>query len=176
MGYTGDFEVQVFQFLLFLEIYLFSLIGNLGLVVLVIGGSWLHNTMYSFLSNSPFLESCYSSVVAPKMLINFLLEKKIISFLRYAAWISTFSTLFLGPQNAFSWLQRHVIAAQLTRQSGSMCSSSLPPVWVAFSMLQCTQGLHVADPSVRPMKLDFSFVTSLLSLPFLVLTYEKPIC
>ncbi|XP_044775495.1 olfactory receptor 5T1-like [Neomonachus schauinslandi] len=85
MGFTDDFEVQVFLFFLFLAIYLFTLIGNLGLVILVIGDSRLHNPMYYFLSVLSFLDACYSSVVTPKMLVNFLAEDKGISYLGCAA-------------------------------------------------------------------------------------------
>nr|XP_012386030.3 olfactory receptor 5T1-like [Dasypus novemcinctus] len=81
LGLTDDFKLQVFLFLLFLAIYLFTLVGNLGLVVLVIGDSRLHNPMYYFLSVLSFLDACYSSVVTPKMLVNFLAENKAISFL-----------------------------------------------------------------------------------------------
>ncbi|XP_014703942.1 olfactory receptor 5T1-like [Equus asinus] len=85
VGFLGDFEVQLFLFLLFLTIYLFTLVGNLGLIVLVIGDSRLHNPMYYFLSVLSFLDACLSSVVTPKMLINFLSENKTISFLGCAA-------------------------------------------------------------------------------------------
>ncbi|XP_046500771.1 olfactory receptor 5T1-like [Equus quagga] len=85
LGFIGDFEVQLSLFFLFLAIYLFTLIGNLGLVALVIGDSRLHNPMYYFLSALSFLDACYSSVVTPKMLINFLSENKTISFLGCAA-------------------------------------------------------------------------------------------
>ncbi|XP_006728658.1 olfactory receptor 5T1-like [Leptonychotes weddellii] len=85
MGFTDDFEVRVFLFFLFLAIYLFTLLGNLGLVILVIGDSRLHNPMYYFLSVLSFLDACYSSVVTPKMLVNFLAEDKGISYLGCAA-------------------------------------------------------------------------------------------
>ncbi|XP_014635212.1 PREDICTED: olfactory receptor 5T1-like [Ceratotherium simum simum] len=85
MGFIGDFEVQVFLFFLFLAIYLFTLVGNLGLIVLVIGDYQLHNPMYYFLSVLSFLDACYSSVVTPKLLINFLSKDKTISFLGCAA-------------------------------------------------------------------------------------------
>ena len=49
-GFTNDADLEVFLFLLFLAVYLFTLIGNLGLVLLVIGDSRLHNPMYYFLS------------------------------------------------------------------------------------------------------------------------------
>ncbi|XP_057363068.1 olfactory receptor 1102-like [Manis pentadactyla] len=92
MGFTNDFEVQVFLFLLFLAIYIFTLVGNLGMVILVIGDSHLHNPMYYFLSVLSFLDACYSSVITPKMLVNFLSENKSISFLGCAAQMCLFIT------------------------------------------------------------------------------------
>ncbi|XP_031229323.1 olfactory receptor 1094 [Mastomys coucha] len=79
-GFTDDADIQVLLFLLFLVIYLFTLIGNLGLVLLVIGDSRLHNPMYCFLSVLSFLDACYSTVVTPKMLVNFLSKDKSISY------------------------------------------------------------------------------------------------
>uniref|UniRef100_A0A8C0ZR14 Olfactory receptor n=1 Tax=Castor canadensis TaxID=51338 RepID=A0A8C0ZR14_CASCN len=72
MGFTDDFDLQIL-FLLFLAICLFTVIGNLGLVALVIWDSQLHNPMYYFLSVLSFLDACYSTVVTPKMLVNFLM-------------------------------------------------------------------------------------------------------
>ncbi|XP_005065090.1 olfactory receptor 5T3-like [Mesocricetus auratus] len=93
LGFTDDFELKVFLFLLFLGIYVFTLIGNFGLVVLVIGDSRLHNPMYYFLSVLSFLDACYSTVVTPKMLVNFLEENKSISFLGCATQMFLFVTL-----------------------------------------------------------------------------------
>ena len=92
MGFTDDFEVKIFLFLLFLAIYLFTMIGNLGLVFLVIMDSRLHNPMYYFLAALSFLDACYSSVITPKMLINFLSENKTISFLGCATQMFLFLT------------------------------------------------------------------------------------
>ncbi|XP_003802506.1 olfactory receptor 5T3-like [Otolemur garnettii] len=92
MGFTDDFELQVFLFLLFLAIYLFTLVGNLGLVILVIADSRLHNPMYYFLSALSFLDACYSTVVSPKMLVNFLAENKAISLVGCAAQLFLFGT------------------------------------------------------------------------------------
>ncbi|XP_034349402.1 olfactory receptor 5T9 [Arvicanthis niloticus] len=79
-GFTDDADMQVLLFLLFFVMYLFTLIGNLGLVLLVIGDSRLHNPMYYFLSVLSFLDACYSTVVTPKMLVNFLSKDKSISY------------------------------------------------------------------------------------------------
>ncbi|XP_010606740.2 olfactory receptor 1102 [Fukomys damarensis] len=80
LGFTDDWDLQVVLFLVFFAIYLFTLIGNLGLVVLVAGDARLHNPMYYFLSVLSSLDACYSTVVTPKMLLNFLTENKSISF------------------------------------------------------------------------------------------------
>jgi olfactory receptor len=74
------FKLQVILFLLFLGIYLLTLIGNLGLVLLVIVNSQLHNPMYYVLSVLSFLDACYSTVVTPKMLANFLETIKSIPY------------------------------------------------------------------------------------------------
>ncbi|XP_015103257.2 olfactory receptor 5T17-like [Vicugna pacos] len=99
MGFTDDCELQAFLFLLFLAIYLFTLIGNLGLVMLVIMDSRLHNPMYCFLSVLSFLDACYSSVVTPKMLVSFLSEDKTISYLGCAAQMFLF--IALGTTECF---------------------------------------------------------------------------
>ncbi|KAM6160076.1 olfactory receptor 5T9-like [Erethizon dorsatum] len=91
-GFTDDFDLQVFLFFLFLAIYLFTLIGNLGLVVLVVGDIRLHIPMYYFLSVLSFLDACYSTVVTPKMLVNFLTKDKTISFLGCATQMLLFVT------------------------------------------------------------------------------------
>nr|XP_023398526.1 olfactory receptor 1094-like [Loxodonta africana] len=93
LGFTGDFELQVYLFLLFFAVYIFTLVGNLGLVLLVMADARLHNPMYYFLSVLSFLDVCSSSVVTPKMLVNFLAENKVISFPGCATQMLLFVTL-----------------------------------------------------------------------------------
>ncbi|XP_037659490.1 olfactory receptor 5T1-like [Choloepus didactylus] len=94
-GFTDNIELNISLFFLFLVIYLFTLVGNLGLVLLVIGDPRLHNPMYYFLSVLSFMDASYSLVVSPKMLFNLLSENKTISFLGCAIQmflLSTFGT------------------------------------------------------------------------------------
>ncbi|XP_004443697.1 PREDICTED: olfactory receptor 5T2-like [Ceratotherium simum simum] len=94
-GFTDNFELQVILFFLFLAMYLFTLIGNLGLIVLVIGDSRLHNPMYYFLSVLSSVDACYSSVINPNMLVDFMSKGKVISFLGCATQVflaTTFGT------------------------------------------------------------------------------------
>ncbi|CAO2596669.1 Olfactory receptor 1086 [Lemmus lemmus] len=84
-GFTDNADLEILCFFLFLAIYLFTLMGNLGLIVLVIGDSRLHNPMYYFLSVLSSVDACYSSVITPQMVVDFMSEKKVISFVGCAA-------------------------------------------------------------------------------------------
>ncbi|XP_045872725.1 olfactory receptor 5T1-like [Meles meles] len=154
MGFTDDFEVQVFLFFLFLAIYLFTLIGNLGLIILVIGDSRLHNPMYYFLSVLSFLDACYSSVVTPKMLVNFLAENKTISYLECAAQMLLFVTFgttecFLLAAMAYD---RYVAIYNPLLYSVSMS----PRVYVPLIVASYVGGiLHASVHTVATFSLSF---------------------
>ncbi|XP_008692347.1 olfactory receptor 1009-like [Ursus maritimus] len=74
-------QLQGFLFLLFLSFYLINLTGNLGMIILIRVDSRLHTPMYFFLSHLSFVDICFSSVVSPKMLTDFFVKRKFISFL-----------------------------------------------------------------------------------------------
>ncbi|XP_011789952.1 PREDICTED: olfactory receptor 8B3-like [Colobus angolensis palliatus] len=80
VGLTDQPDLQISLFLLFLIMYVITLIGNLGLVTLIGLNSHLHTPMYFFLFNLSFIDLCYSSVFTPKMLMNFMSEKNVISY------------------------------------------------------------------------------------------------
>ncbi|CAH6862591.1 olfactory receptor 8D2 [Phodopus roborovskii] len=80
-GLTKRPELQLPLFFLFLVIYLVTVVGNFGMILLIAISSQLHSPMYYFLSHLSFIDLCYSSVITPKMLVNFVSEKNIISFL-----------------------------------------------------------------------------------------------
>ncbi|XP_037662253.1 olfactory receptor 1052-like [Choloepus didactylus] len=80
LGLTDHAELKVVLFLLFLVIYFITLVGNLGMIFLIQISPKLHTPMYFFLSCLSFVDACYSSVIAPKMLINFFVETESISF------------------------------------------------------------------------------------------------
>uniref|UniRef100_K7F1T9 Olfactory receptor n=1 Tax=Pelodiscus sinensis TaxID=13735 RepID=K7F1T9_PELSI len=80
VGLTDRPELQLPLFVMFLLIYVITLLGNLGMILVIQINSHLHTPMYFFLSNLSFLDACYSSTVAPKMLANFLEKTKAISY------------------------------------------------------------------------------------------------
>ncbi|XP_025214117.1 olfactory receptor 8I2 [Theropithecus gelada] len=79
-GFANHPELQVSLFLMFLFIYLFTILGNLGLIMLIRIDSQLHTPMYFFLSNLAFIDILYSSTVMPKALVNFQSNQRSISF------------------------------------------------------------------------------------------------
>ncbi|XP_037360217.1 olfactory receptor 147-like [Talpa occidentalis] len=80
VGLTDRADVQLPLFILFLVMYIVTVLGNLGLITLIGLNSHLHTPMYFFLFNLSFIDLCYSSVFTPKMLINLISKKNIISY------------------------------------------------------------------------------------------------
>ncbi|XP_074160049.1 olfactory receptor 8B3-like [Sminthopsis crassicaudata] len=79
-GLTDQPELQLPLFFLFMGMYVITIMGNFGLIILIRMNSQLHTPMYYFLFNLSFIDLCYSSVFTPKMLMNFFLKKNIISY------------------------------------------------------------------------------------------------
>ncbi|XP_001501888.4 olfactory receptor 8G1 [Equus caballus] len=79
-GLTEEPELQVPLLLLFLGIYVVTVMGNLGMITLIGLSSHLHTPMYYFLSSLSFTDLCHSTVITPKMLVNFVTEKNVISY------------------------------------------------------------------------------------------------
>ncbi|XP_072472999.1 olfactory receptor 8G1-like [Notamacropus eugenii] len=79
-GLTHRPELQIPLLLLFLSIYMVTVVGNLGMITLILISSLLHTPMYYLLSSLSFIDLCHSTVIVPKMLVNFLSEKNIISY------------------------------------------------------------------------------------------------
>ena len=80
MGITNDPNLQLPFFIIFLLIYTITLVGNLGMFLLILLDSRLHNPMYIFLCNLSFVDFCYSSTVTPKVIVGFLTGDKIMSY------------------------------------------------------------------------------------------------
>ena len=80
VGFRVHAELHILLFLLFLLIYTMILLGNIGMMVIIMTDPRLNTPMYFFLGNLSFIDLFYSSVIAPKAMINFWSESKSISF------------------------------------------------------------------------------------------------
>ncbi|DAA21741.1 TPA: cOR8V11 olfactory receptor family 8 subfamily V-like [Bos taurus] len=80
MGITDRPELQAPLFVLFLIIYVISVVGNLGMVILTKVDSRLQTPMYFFLRHLALTDLGYSTAVGPKMLVNFVVDQNKISY------------------------------------------------------------------------------------------------
>ncbi|XP_068101915.1 olfactory receptor 5T1-like [Hyperolius riggenbachi] len=93
LGFTASWTKKLSLFPLFLLAYMLTLLGNIVMLLFIIGDNHLHKPMYFFIGQLSFLDVCYSSVISPKMLVNFLEEDTTISFLGCEAQMYFFVAL-----------------------------------------------------------------------------------
>ncbi|XP_049636716.1 olfactory receptor 5W2-like [Suncus etruscus] len=80
LGLPSRRELQLGLFVFFLFVYGTTVVANVGMILLIKMDSRLHTPRYYFLSNLSFCDFCYSSSISPKMLADFLSEKKRIPY------------------------------------------------------------------------------------------------
>ncbi|NXI70984.1 OR5V1 protein, partial [Anseranas semipalmata] len=80
IGLSDALEVRFLLFLLFLIIYLATMVGNITVLVAIVADTHLHNPMYFFLGNLSLLDILCPTITVPKMLEVLLFENKVISF------------------------------------------------------------------------------------------------
>ena len=79
-GFSNDPDLQKLLSGGFLLIYVMTVVGNLGMVALSLMESCLRSPVDFFLSILSFLDICYSSVVTPRLLVDFLASDRSIPF------------------------------------------------------------------------------------------------
>uniref|UniRef100_A0A8D2DGB5 Olfactory receptor n=1 Tax=Sciurus vulgaris TaxID=55149 RepID=A0A8D2DGB5_SCIVU len=130
-------EQQAMFYALFLAMYLTTLLGNLLIILLIRLDSHLHTPMYFFLSHLALTDICFSSVTAPKMLVNMLTQTQSIS---YAACISqVYFFLSFGGLDSFLLTSmaydRYVAICHplhyTTMMSQNLCSQLVVVSWVS---------------------------------------------
>ncbi|XP_057559275.1 olfactory receptor 8S1-like [Hippopotamus amphibius kiboko] len=79
LGLSTNPHIQALLFVLFLGIYILTMMGNFMIMLVIKADSHLHTPMYFFLNHLSFVDICFSSVTVPKMLENLLSRRKTIS-------------------------------------------------------------------------------------------------
>uniref|UniRef100_A0A8C0LG79 Olfactory receptor n=1 Tax=Canis lupus dingo TaxID=286419 RepID=A0A8C0LG79_CANLU len=80
MRVTENPELQFPLFILFVSMYLVTILGNLLIILAVIYDSHLHTPMYFFLSNLSINDICLSTTTIPKMLVNIQTQNQSIAY------------------------------------------------------------------------------------------------
>ncbi|KAM8814000.1 olfactory receptor 5B3-like [Rhynchonycteris naso] len=113
LGLTNDPELQVPLFVMFTLIYLITLIGNLGIILLILLDSRLLTPMYFFLGNLSLVDLCYSSAVTPTVMAGFLLGDKVISYNACAAQMFFFV--------AFATVENYLLSSMAYDRYAAVC-------------------------------------------------------
>ncbi|XP_032330125.1 putative olfactory receptor 5AK3 [Camelus ferus] len=79
-GFGAQHKFQYVLFTVFLVIYVATMVGNSGMILLIKTDSRLQTHMYFILQHLVFVDICYSSAITPKMMQKFIEERKSISF------------------------------------------------------------------------------------------------
>ncbi|XP_007529886.3 olfactory receptor 5AC1-like [Erinaceus europaeus] len=142
-GLTDFPYLQVPLFLVFLLIYLITLVGNLGLIYLIWKDPHLCTPMYLSLGSLAFADACSSSSVTPKMLMNFLSKNHMISL---AECITQFY-FFASSANTECFL----LVVMAYDRYVAICNPLLYPV--VMSTISCIQllGISYAIGFLHPM-------------------------
>ncbi|XP_049986478.1 olfactory receptor 150-like [Alexandromys fortis] len=125
-GLTDQQELQLPLFLLFLVIYLFTVLGNLGMIILIFLSSHLHTPMYFFLSSLSFIDLCYSTVITPKMLVSFVAEKNVISYQECMTQLYFFLVFVIS--------ECHMLAAMAYDRYVAICNPLLYNVTMSYQV------------------------------------------
>uniref|UniRef100_A0A8C9QNU1 Olfactory receptor n=1 Tax=Spermophilus dauricus TaxID=99837 RepID=A0A8C9QNU1_SPEDA len=95
LGLSHNPSIQKIIFVVFLLVYIATIVGNMLIVVTILcSPALLGSPMYFFLAFLSFLEACFSSAITPKMIADSLYERKTISY--NGCMIQLFAAHFFG--------------------------------------------------------------------------------
>uniref|UniRef100_A0A4X1TXQ2 Olfactory receptor n=1 Tax=Sus scrofa TaxID=9823 RepID=A0A4X1TXQ2_PIG len=80
LGLTQDLKKQNMVFVIFFIFYVGTLGGNLLIIVTIRSSQTLGSPMYFFLFYLSIADTCFSTTTAPRLIVDALSEKKIISY------------------------------------------------------------------------------------------------
>ncbi|NXD17432.1 O1020 protein, partial [Nothocercus nigrocapillus] len=126
LGLTARLELELPLFVMILLIYVMTLVGNLGIICLIRIDIQLHTPMYFFLINLSIVDLCYSSVFAPRMLVNFLVRNKTISFSASISFAGCLIQLYFYI--VFAAVECYLLAAMAHDRYVAICNPLRYPV------------------------------------------------
>ncbi|CAO2590529.1 Olfactory receptor 4N5 [Lemmus lemmus] len=159
VGFSGDRQLQIFFFVTFSLIY-----GNFLIIFTIRSDPGLTAPLYFFLGNLAFLDASYSFIVAPRMLVDFFCEKKVISY--KSCITQLFFLHFLGAGEMFLLVvmafDRYIAICRplyySTLMNPRVCYALLLALWLggfAHSIVQVALILNL--PFCGPNHLDNFF-------------------
>ncbi|XP_046927316.1 olfactory receptor 4A47-like [Lynx rufus] len=99
LGLTQDPKEQKVLFVMFLLFYIFTMVGNLLIVMTVTVSKTLGSPMYLFLANLSFMDVTYSSCISPRLILDLFFGENTISF--QSCMTQLFVEHFFGGSEVF---------------------------------------------------------------------------
>nr|ALG94456.1 olfactory receptor 18 [Nannospalax galili] len=135
-GLTQSQDLSLVLFLFLFLVYTATVLGNVLIMVTVTWESRLHTPMYFLLRNLSILDICFSSITAPKVLVDLLSRRKTISF--NGCVIQMFFFHLLGGADIFSLsvmaFDRYMAISKplhyVTIMSSGRCTALITACWV----------------------------------------------
>ncbi|XP_006874053.1 PREDICTED: olfactory receptor 1361-like [Chrysochloris asiatica] len=141
---------QQLLFVLFLCMYLASVLGNLLIILSISTDSRLHTPMYFFLSNLSFVDVCFSSTTVPKMLTNHILGIQSISFsgcitqLYFFVVFAVMDNLLLSVMSYDRFVAVCHPLHYTTKMTHLLCALMVAGSWITASMHSLLHTLMIA--------------------------------
>ncbi|XP_064124428.1 putative olfactory receptor 8G2 [Loxodonta africana] len=169
-GLTEKQELQLPLFLFFLGVYVVTVVGNLGMITLIGLSSHLHTPMYYFLSSLSFTDLCCSTVITPKMLVNFVTEKNSISYLECMTQLYLFAFFIIseGSMLAVMAYDRYVAICSLllytVTMSYQVCSWLVVEVYMMglIGVILCFSTFNILASILTILASYVSIIASIL--------------
>ncbi|CAI9153601.1 unnamed protein product [Rangifer tarandus platyrhynchus] len=162
---TQSPQGQKILFVIFLLIYIVTMVGNLLIVLTVVSSPTLDIPMYFFLGNLSFMDAVYSTTVTPNMIIDLFCAKKIISF--QACMIQLFTEHLFGASEVIVLTvmayDRYVAICKPLHYTAIMrqglCQLLVVAAWIGGI-------LHATVQILFTMDLTFFHILFVYNLPF----------
>ncbi|XP_041521494.1 olfactory receptor 1496-like [Microtus oregoni] len=170
MGLPISPEHQHLFYVLFLAMYLTTVLGNLIIFILILLDSHLHTPMYLLLGNLSFSDLCFSSVTMPKLLQNMQSHDPTITYAECLTQM--YFLMFFGDMESFLLVvmayDRYVAICfplhYTSIMSPKLCACLLLPMWMLATFNAMMHTVLMARLSFCEKNLILNFFCDVLAL------------
>ncbi|XP_003803826.2 putative olfactory receptor 5AK3 [Otolemur garnettii] len=153
LGFAAQHEFRYILFIVFLLIYVTSMVGNIGMILLIKTDSRLQTPMYFFLHHLAFVDICYTSAITPKMLQNFTEENNSISLGGCVLQLLVYAT--------FATSDCYLLAAMAVDRFVAICKPLRYPIIMSRTVcIQLVAGSYVMGSLNASVHTGFTFSLS----------------
>ncbi|XP_028373539.1 putative olfactory receptor 5AK3 isoform X2 [Phyllostomus discolor] len=153
LGFSAQHRFRYALFIVFLVIYVISMVGNIGMILLIKTDSRLRTPMYFFLQHLAFVDICYTSAITPKMIQNFIEENISISFRGCVTQLLVYAT--------FATIDCYLLAAMAVDRYVAICNPlHYPIVMSQRACIYLVAGSYIVGSINGSVHTGFTFALS----------------